>query len=548
MSGWSRRAARGTVASSGAIVVLFALVACALRTAPPTEPPAAPAAATCTFLAINDTYRIEPLADGAGGLARVRTLRKDLEARMGDVLVLHAGDFLYPSLMSRTYKGRQVTEILGALDGDPAALDPRLFVVFGNHEFDAGKWKDAPGLDETIAASGFRWLGSNVTFATGPDGARVEDEKIVPAELVDCGGLRVGVYGVTTDRSHPAYVAAFEDPVTVGRRHATALRDAGADYVVALTHQSVDEDRALVEALGVDAPDLVIGGHEHDRQEHYVTGVPILKADADARTAWRVTVRRAADGTIAREQALVALDASIPEDPAVKALVDARLVAHDQAFCAARNEPAGCLSAEVGRTTVPLVAGELDIRRFETNFGDWIADRARAAFPDADIALINSGSLRLNRDLAPGPVTRQDIEETFAYPMPLVRLEIDGATLRKVLARAVEAWTGNGHWLQVSGLAWVHDPVAGTASKPTLLPSGRPIADTDRLVVVVPAFLADPTTGQDGYTMLPAAATLTGPDLKQLVLDALAADTDGIAPVVEGRICNPQRAGACLAR
>ncbi|MFN7143803.1 MAG: bifunctional metallophosphatase/5'-nucleotidase [Myxococcota bacterium] len=530
-------------------MVLFVLLGCAVRTTSPAAPSApAEAPGACTLLAINDTYRIEPLADGTGGLARVRTLREELEARFGDVVLLHAGDFLYPSLMSRTYQGRQMTEILGALDGDPAALDPRMYVVFGNHEFDAGKWKDAPGLDETIAGSGFRWLGSNVTFATGPDGARVEDEKIVPADLVDCGGLRVGVYGVTTDRSHPAYVEAFEDPVAVGRRHATALRNAGADYVVALTHQSLDEDRAMVEALGADAPDLVIGGHEHDRQQLLVNGVPVRKADADARSAWRVTVRRAADGTIAREEALVALDASIPEDPAVKALVDARLVAHDQAFCTARGEPAGCLGAEVGRTKVPLVAGELDIRRFETNVGNWVADQARAAYPDADIALVNSGSLRLNRDLAPGPITRQDIEETFAYPMPLVRLEIDGATLRKVLARAVEAWTGNGHWLQVSGLAWVHDPVAGTASKPTLLPDGRPIADTDRLVVVVPAFLADPSTGQDGYTMLPAAASLTGPDLKQLVLDALAGDADGIAPVVEGRICNPARPGPCLAR
>jgi hypothetical protein len=37
-------------------------------------------------------------------------------------------------------------------------------------------------------------------------------------------------------------------------------------------------------------------------------------------------------------------------------------------------------------------------------------------------------------------------------------------------------------------------------------------------------------------------------DLKQLVVDALrAAGEAGIAPEVEGRICNPERAGPCLA-
>ena len=48
--------------------------------------------------------------------------------------------------------------------------------------------------------------------------------------------------------------------------------------------------------------------------------------------------------------------------------------------------------------------------------------------------------------------------------------------------------------------------------------------------------------------MLPAAKGPPGPDLKALVLTALAAAPDGIAPAAEGRICNSQRPGPCLAK
>ena len=166
-------------------------------TPPAPTPPPAPKAA-CTLLTINDTYRIEPLADGTGGMARVRTVRKQLEAE-GPVLLLHAGDFLAPSLMSRTYKGSQMIEVLDALDGDVGAVDERMFVVFGNHEFDAGDDADGPALDATIAASQFWWLGTNITFKTGAEGPIVADDKLVNDAIVDCGGLKVWIFGLTTD-------------------------------------------------------------------------------------------------------------------------------------------------------------------------------------------------------------------------------------------------------------------------------------------------------------------------------------------------------------
>ncbi|HEX2164530.1 MAG TPA: bifunctional metallophosphatase/5'-nucleotidase, partial [Thermoanaerobaculia bacterium] len=507
----------------------------------------------------NDVYRVEGVDAGEnGGLARLRTLRADLEEEAPDLLTLHAGDFLFPSLLSSAYRGAQMVDVLNLLDGDDAAFDGRLFVVFGNHEFDRAALGDAAMLDQRIEESGFTWLGTNVEFAAGDDGRPlVEADNLVPTAILESDGVRVGIFGITTGVKHPEYVASFGDPVEVARRAVRELRSGGAEVVVALTHQTVAEDRAMVEALGEDRPDVVVGGHEHERTVETAAGVPILKADAEARTATVIELSLpAGGGAVEVDHRFVTLDADVAEDPEVAARVEEWIARHDREFCAGAGEPPGCLGEELALARAELVAEELEIRRFETNFGSWIADRALAAYrpQGADLAFVNAGSIRLNQDVPAGTwVTRRHVEELFPYPGNLELLEIDGATLQQVLDHAVSDWTGVGWWLQVAGLAFRHDPTAGTATDLTLVgeTGPRPIRPDDRLLVVTGSYLVDPSGDQDGYRMLGPAQRVPGApthDLKQLVVEALrAAGEAGIAPEVEGRICNPERPGPCLA-
>jgi 2',3'-cyclic-nucleotide 2'-phosphodiesterase (5'-nucleotidase family) len=158
-------------------------------------------------------------------LARLRTLRGELEAEAPDLLVLHAGDFLFPSLLSHQYRGEQMIDVLNLLDGDPEGFDPRLFVVFGNHEFDRDKLSDAAMLDARIEESEFSWLGTNVEFTAGDDGQPlVAAENLVSTALIESGGVRVGLFGITTGVKHPAYVAGFGDRVAVAREAVRELR------------------------------------------------------------------------------------------------------------------------------------------------------------------------------------------------------------------------------------------------------------------------------------------------------------------------------------
>ncbi|HVG63639.1 MAG TPA: bifunctional metallophosphatase/5'-nucleotidase [Hyalangium sp.] len=541
------------------LLILTALCACTSchrmaqgDSVPPAASPAKTADKVCTLLSVNDTYRIESLPDGTGGLARVRALRARLEAERGPVLLLHAGDFLYPSILSRTYKGAQMVDVLNQLDGSPSGFDERMFITFGNHEFDDAKEKAAADLSERINSSQFLWLASNIVFRPAAEGRRMVDSPhLKDTAIVDCGEIKTGLFSITTSEKSAAYVERFLDPVQVAESKSRELREqGGVDLVVALTHQSMAADVALLEALGDRGPDIIIGGHEHTQQQRVVGGRGIYKADADGRSAFLVTLRPASGGRWETQAQLLPLGEGQPEDPQVRALVEEKLSAHDALFCGKVKRPTGCLSDVVGQARTKLVAEELEIRKYETNLGNWIVDLARSAYPDADIAFLNSGALRLNQDIPPGPIRRLQMEELLAYSLPLVRIELDGETLQKVLNRSIQGWTGGGHWLQISGFAYVHDPKAMTASHLTLLtPKGpRTLTAKDKLVAVVPQFLVDPAGGQDGYTMLQAGTSSPGPDLKELVYAALArAGNEGLSPTVEGRICNMERPGPCLA-
>lgn len=525
----------------------------------PGATPAAPAAQVCAILSVNDTYRIEPSQDGKGGMAMLRSLRARLEAKYPDLLVLHAGDFLFPSLLSRRYQGAHSVDCLNRLDGSDA-FDPRLIVTFGNHEMDADR---ASILTARLDQSAFRWLSSNIDFVRSKEGVpAVATQKIAEDVLLSCGGFDVGVFAVTTDVKSAPYVERYRDPIEVARARSKSLRDRGAKVVIGLTHQPIDIDQQTFGVLGAHGPDVIVGGHEHLHQTRSEKGRSVYKADSDARTA-NVILVSPGEGAPKVEHHWVELGPDDPPpDPAMKAVVDAWLTRHEREYCEEKlKAPPGCLAEELTVAGADLLAEELLIRRFETNLGDYIADQMLLPFAKegAQVALVNSGSLRLNYNIPKGgSITRRVVEEIFAYPAPLRLIEITGETLLKMVRRATSEWTGQGHWLQVAGMAFRFDPKSGEVSGLTLLgPSPRPIAPADKLKVVVNSFLVDPSKNQDGYTMIGPGNIIdslgpdlrVGPDLKQLVIDAFRKQGKaGIAPVVDGRVCNPLRPGPCLAK
>lgn len=551
-----------------AVPLLLLLAGCAgNRTVNPvTVPPdvAAGGERTAVLLAINDVYRVEGVERGTeGGIARLRTLRASLEREHPDLLVFHAGDLLFPSFLSRTFNGEQMIDVLNGLDGNPAGFDPRMFAVFGNHEFEKDKLGDAALLDRRVEESQFRWVNGNVVFTEDADGRTVvAAENLAPSWIAESGGIRIGIFGLTTDVKKPKYAAEFQDPIETARRLTADLRRQGAEVVVALTHLNAADDRRLLATLGDTGPDLVLGGHDHEHMACDVGGRKLFKADADARTATVARLTLTRDGKLAVDHRLEPLNESVANDCAVDGTAQRWLALHEGLFCGQEAGKKGtaldpsCLEKQIGSSRTPLEAEENKIRGSETNLGDWIADRMVEAFAGcgAQAAFINSGSLRLNQDLPTGPITRRSLEELFAYPTPLYLLRIKGSTLQQVAARAVTGWPGSGNWLQISGFAYTHDTASRQASDVALVTPGgrRPVDPNEDLLVVANNYLFDPSVGdQDGYTMLNPTmvvdgCAVNGKDLKEgIVIPALQAATDGINPQTDGRIRQvPEKASA----
>src|SRR5204862_8025934 len=114
------------------------------------EEPGSPRAnAPVTFLQINDVYSTIPI-DGAGGLARLATIKQRLKDAGRTPFLVLAGDFLSPSVASSVFKGEQMIAALNAAGLDLATL--------GNHEFDFGD----DVLIERMKLATFQWVVSNV--------------------------------------------------------------------------------------------------------------------------------------------------------------------------------------------------------------------------------------------------------------------------------------------------------------------------------------------------------------------------------------------------
>ena len=403
-------------------MLLLAGAGCGL---PPAPPPTNP----MRFLLVNDVYVLDTLADGSGGLARVASIRSRI-ASEGPTLFLLAGDFLSPSLLSKYYGGRQMVEAFNA-----AGLD---YATFGNHEFELAR----DTLVARIGESKFKWLSANCTEASGnafPD--------VLPWDTVRMHGRLVGLFGLTMQGSYRSYVRCA-DPDSAAARAIDALDRLGASFIIALTHQPIGDDRALLRR----EPELnlILGGHEHHAISEASGSRHILKADANSRSVQFATVW-GGEGSWRQAVDLIRVDAATRPDTAVR-----RITAGWRDSLRSRLGP----EEVVGQATEPIDARDAVSRQGESAIGRLVTDAMRSG-TGADVALLNSGTLRLDDVVPAGPVTNYTFESLFLFPdeARTVTFPLSGRRLREVLEHGVsDRSLGAGPFLQVSGISFRFDP------------------------------------------------------------------------------------------
>lgn len=439
-------------------------------------PPPPAAVRPLRFLSINDVYVLDTLADGSGGLARVTTVRNRIAAE-GPVLLVLAGDLLSPSLLSKYYQGRQMVETLNA-----AKLD---YATFGNHEFELPR----DTLVARVAESHFKWISANCRDAAGTPFPGVS-----PWDTLRMQGTLVGVFGLTIQEDYRPYVRCT-DPDSAAHAAIDTLKALGAKFIVALTHQSLAADQALLRREP--SLDLVLGGHEHERHDLLVDGRHVLKADANSRSAQFMTVW-GAPGAWRQASSLIEMNGRIPLDTAVQAVVRAW-----QDSLRVKLGP----ETTIGTAVAPIDARDGVSRSGESPIGNLVTDAMRWG-TKADVALLNAGTLRLDDVIPAGPVTSYTTESLFLFAddARTVTFPLTGARLRALLEHGVES-SGSGAFLQVSGVQFTYDPAAAAGQRiqgPLRRPDGSVIRPDDTLTIAFDVYPA--CEAGDGYHV-PEAAT-----------------------------------------
>jgi 5'-nucleotidase len=490
-------------------VLLCALLACAGAAQQPNS------TTRITLLQLNDVYQLSPVDKGKNaGLARVATLRKKIVAESPNTLFLLAGDTISPSVASTIFRGKQMIAAWNAIGLDYACL--------GNHEFDFGP----DVLIERMKESKFVWLGSNVIERK----TNKPFNGMPPFVIREFGGVKVGIFGLlTTDTatsSKPGGNLRFVNPLLTARVLVKQMRAKGAQLIVAITHLTMSTDKLLA-ATGL--VDVIIGGHEHEQLEAMAGRTPIFKWGQDARILGRIDLN-----VNARTGKLVSIDwagihvtDAVADEPAVAAVV---------------NEYESKVSAEldkpVGRTAVELDARTLSNRNKETNLGNFITDAFRQAV-GTDVALMNGGSVRVDKVFAPGGLSKRDTLAILPFENPVVKIVVSGAVLRAALENGVSQVveeSESGRFPQISGVQFDFDgrkPVGSRVVKVAV--AGQPLDEKKSYTLALTTYLAN---GGDGYAMFKGAKLLIDPQSAQIDSTVLAnaiVAAGEIAPKLEGR-------------
>jgi 2',3'-cyclic-nucleotide 2'-phosphodiesterase (5'-nucleotidase family) len=489
---------------------------------------------------LNDTYRLDPVRDGKrGGLGRVASLLRRLKTQNPKVpvIVVHAGDFLAPSLESKPelFRGLQMIDALNFLN----SIAP-VYAVPGNHEFDD---PNPQMLADAIERSQFQWVASNL---------RRDDDALAPvlrqraAErlVLRFGGLKVALFGLTIGSAHRGkdrtYAPIDADYAAAARRQIEQMEREGADIIFGLTHLDIEDDRELAK-LRREHPRFqwIAGGHEHhlQREPGWDGGALLTKGESNARTVWKVSVFLKRGRPEVREES-VAIDETIQADPSFSHAIEDfyRSGLRDK-----RPYLDDVVSTQPGRC---YDGTEEVVRDKESDWGSFLADSMRKAYRDApaDIAVINAGSIRID-DTFCDKITFEHLERTFAFPSPVAFVKLTGKEVREqILEHAVGSERGDGRFLQVSGIRFRREPGAagGSVLRDLKVQSGKGWADLQEnktYVVAVPGFLFE---CGDGYQFRSRVKEYIapGPDLRQLTYTALTVKASKQPPPIRGRIIN----------
>ena len=371
---------------------------------------------TLTILHTND------LQGRFGQMLKVGMLAKQIQRKVGRVLLLDAGNALAPSEDAFVHPQRG-----GALTVD-------LFNRAGYDAWNLGRRdldRSRDRLSGTLRGTTFPVLGANLHRAeTGRYLFQVQ-----PYAVVRFSDLRVGILGLSSGGGG----VMVADPVAAARYYVPMLRQL-SDLVVLLTHQRFEADSTL--AASVPGIDLIVGGGYSERAPApppEVNGVLIRQAGEGGaflgRIDLKVTEGKVTDG----KGQPIALDGTVKggaDSEAVFGGWSAEVDGEKVELMAVLGTSAGGFGTSVGKGAA---------------MGYLVADLVRTSAA-SDVAFIAASSV--DPELPEGPIRVLDLYGIYAWPYRLATVSLPG---RQVWAILEKGLSNPQAFFYPSGLEMIYD-------------------------------------------------------------------------------------------
>jgi 5'-nucleotidase len=270
-----------------------------------------------TIFHSNDFHGYEPT-----NLARQATIINQARAKESNVLYLNAGDVFTRGKYHHVFYGELEFAELNAMGLDALTL--------GNNEFKATEQAETSQqyLFARIEQANFPVLCANIHQVK--DGSYLPNVKPFIIKTVD--GIRIGIFGVTANRTgtyRQVQGLVVDDQIEAARKIFPQVA-AESHIVIALTHIGFDIDQALAEALPKLA--VIIGGDSHTvlLKPVNIGGIPIVQAGGEnqqylGRLDLTFEYREHTWKLKEYKGILIPINASVPEDSKIKAILDSYL-------------------------------------------------------------------------------------------------------------------------------------------------------------------------------------------------------------------------------
>jgi 5'-nucleotidase len=356
-----------------------------------------------------------PATDGTvyGGLARIATTIRQAR-NAGPTLTLDTGDFVFGEGTRWNAYGAGAVAQLRAMAGCDIA-------TIGNHDVERGQ----KSLQELIQG-GISFVSANLNVENAELQAHIP-----PAYLVNIGGWRVGVSGITTLATFdfvPSRIMQgikLSDPQEAIARVVRALEPM-VDTIIVLSHLGYYEDGrgdyALAAHLAGSKVSVILGGHTHNplQPAPTIAGIVVCNAGPQGKYVDEIKLRWSDPGVIRVKARLILQDETIADDAdllAARSEIEQKVLGADKT-----RYPLPALP-EAGDTTSPR----------GREYGLLAKALATAGIADSDAILF------LPLIYVPGQLplesyaTMTDILTVYPNLEYLIEAEISGETLKELL-------------------------------------------------------------------------------------------------------------------